>query len=202
MSKLVHTAPNPAPLSPLISNIRHKVARSKLPRGFKPAAMLDVGCGVYPRFIIESRPGRAVGIDRKPRPEKFPEDIEYLQQDFSVNPSLPFKDSEFDLISSLAVLEHIEPEPLTRLLSEIRRVLAPGGHFIATIPSGIGDMVLHLLSNIGLASKANLEEHQDRYNCRKITGLLKNAGFKDEELRVGRFELGMNIFIKAEKTSA
>jgi SAM-dependent methyltransferase len=45
---------------------------------------------------------------------------------------LPFPDSHFDMVVSNQVFEHI-PDP-TRILPEIRRVLKPGGQFLALFP--------------------------------------------------------------------
>jgi SAM-dependent methyltransferase len=45
---------------------------------------------------------------------------------------VPFEDAEFDTILCNAVLEHV-PE-IDRVMSELSRILKPGGHFIAAIP--------------------------------------------------------------------
>jgi SAM-dependent methyltransferase len=50
-----------------------------------------------------------------------------------VGEHLPFAGSSFDLVVSVWVLEHLK-EPLT-VLSEVRRVLRPGGHFIFVTPN-------------------------------------------------------------------
>jgi SAM-dependent methyltransferase len=47
--------------------------------------------------------------------------------------ALPFRDSQFDMVISNQVFEHI-PDP-TRILPEIRRVLKPGGQFLALFPT-------------------------------------------------------------------
>ena len=46
---------------------------------------------------------------------------------------LPFRDSQFDMVISNQVFEHI-PDP-RRILPEIRRVLKPGGQFLALFPT-------------------------------------------------------------------
>ena len=52
-----------------------------------------------------------------------------LSQDLT---QLTFDDDSFDLVISEDVLEHVQD--LRRALSEVRRVLRVGGHFIFTIP--------------------------------------------------------------------
>jgi SAM-dependent methyltransferase len=50
-----------------------------------------------------------------------------------VGEHLPFVGDSFDLVVSVWVLEHLR-EPLT-VLSEVRRVLRPGGHFVFLTPN-------------------------------------------------------------------
>lgn len=40
----------------------------------------------------------------------------------------PFPDQSFDMVCGFGFLHHLEPEPLAKLLAEVRRVLKPGGH--------------------------------------------------------------------------
>jgi SAM-dependent methyltransferase len=50
-----------------------------------------------------------------------------------VGENLPFVDGTFDLVVSLWVLEHLVDPAAT--LREVRRVLAPGGHFVFVTPN-------------------------------------------------------------------
>ena len=47
---------------------------------------------------------------------------------------LPFQDSSFDAVIASEVLEHLEADNCHQAISEIRRVLKPGGCFIGTVP--------------------------------------------------------------------
>jgi len=47
---------------------------------------------------------------------------------------LPFEDGAFELVSMSEVLEHLDDEALAATLVEVRRVLAPGGTFLGTVP--------------------------------------------------------------------
>jgi len=49
--------------------------------------------------------------------------------------NLPFRDSCFDLVTSLQVIEHIEGKDVNRLLREVSRVLKDDGVFIVTTPN-------------------------------------------------------------------
>ena len=79
--------------------------------------ILDVGCG------INKRPG-AIGIDRNPaaRPDVLVE----LDR-----PPYPFRDSSFDQLYAIHVIEHVSDVMLT--MEEFHRLVRPGGEvFIAT----------------------------------------------------------------------
>ena len=47
---------------------------------------------------------------------------------------LPFEDGSFDAVIASEVLEHLEPDNCHQAISEILRVLKPGGYFIGTVP--------------------------------------------------------------------
>ena len=47
---------------------------------------------------------------------------------------LPFDDGSFDFVVASEVLEHLTDAELKTAMSEIRRVLAPGGNFLGTVP--------------------------------------------------------------------
>lgn len=48
---------------------------------------------------------------------------------------IPFPDGQFDVVIMTEVLEHLDKDVLKTTLSEIRRVLKPGGRFIGTVPA-------------------------------------------------------------------
>ena len=47
--------------------------------------------------------------------------------------ALPFRDGSFDVVRALDVVEHCEPE--ARVLSELLRVLRPGGRLLLAVPA-------------------------------------------------------------------
>jgi ubiquinone/menaquinone biosynthesis C-methylase UbiE len=51
----------------------------------------------------------------------------------TLNKPMPFSDGEFDLVTSLEGIEHVENHTL--MLQEIGRVLKPGGHLILSTPN-------------------------------------------------------------------
>lgn len=47
---------------------------------------------------------------------------------------MPYQDGFFDTVLLISILEHLRPEQLQQALSEIRRVLRPGGQMIYGVP--------------------------------------------------------------------
>ena len=90
--------------------------------------LLDLGCGVKPFLPLYSKYcSRSVGIDVAASPHgTHTADIIY---DGKV---IPFGDQTFDVVFCTEVMEHV-PEPAA-FLSEIFRVLKPGGKIIMTTP--------------------------------------------------------------------
>lgn len=83
---------------------------------------LDVGAGSG--ALIRLIP-RAVGVDLAP---KYPG---IAQANIT---SLPFHSSTFDTVFCCDLLEHLPSQTLHRGLSEVVRVLLPGGFLIVTVP--------------------------------------------------------------------
>jgi tRNA (uracil-5-)-methyltransferase TRM9 len=98
--------------------------------------VLDVGCGnglMLPSLLEKG--AHYFGLDISARliaiaRQRYAREIEAGRADFAVGSALelPFGEGEFDFVLSFAVLHHIPSAPLReKFLSEIRRVLRPGG---------------------------------------------------------------------------
>ena len=100
-------------------------------RGYRGSKLLDLGCGrgEFLRGFAELG-FRAKGFDRsRPAQPRFCEEV--VEGDYEQS-GLPFQDGEFSVIFNKSVLEHVFD--VSRLLGECRRVLSPGGRFIAMVP--------------------------------------------------------------------
>jgi SAM-dependent methyltransferase len=102
--------------------------------GRRVGAALDLGCGlgVFARRLSRLAE-HVVGVDGhaaalRDAAARDP-DIVWVQADVA---RTPFAGRQFDVITLLDVLEHAEPAPL---LSEIARLLAPGGLLLVSVPA-------------------------------------------------------------------
>jgi SAM-dependent methyltransferase len=80
--------------------------------------------------------------------------------------ALPFRDASFDLVSAFDVLEHCEPE--SGALAEMRRVLAPGGRLLLSVPA-----YQWAWSDHDVAAG-----HHRRYTRERLVTALERAGFQ------------------------
>lgn len=189
-------------LEGFLARRRTRMANRLIPPASRNGRLLDIGCGTTPFFLMNTEFAERVGIDKVVGSNGHfdaPPGIDLRSHDLGASDRLPFDDDAFDIVTMLAVFEHIEPPILRQTLREIRRVLRPGGLYVLTTPAGWADGILRTMARIGLVSSEEIDEHQDRYDHRKIAALLADGGFDREAMRFGSFELGMNLWATARK---
>lgn len=108
------------------------LARTKRLARIEDAEILALGCryGSEVELWMNERPRRVVALDYFPAPaewqliqNRYPAGaLEFLAADAR---RLPFSDDTFDIISSEALLEHVNPVDMC--IDEMYRVLKPGG---------------------------------------------------------------------------
>lgn len=144
---------------------------------------------------VEPHIAKGVGVDFK-APELFTPKIH--TQCLTLNDSLPFADGSFDLVTMLAVLEHLE-QPKA-ILREIYRILDTGGELVLTVPSKLAKPVLEFLAfRVGVVSRTEIADHKAYYNRSSLVHILASTGFTVREHSY--FQLGMNNFCVAGRAS-
>jgi SAM-dependent methyltransferase len=142
---------------------RHVPHVARTPGGPRPR-ILDIGCGTGMLLGDLQEMGDAVGLDFAPVA------IEYCRSRNLKNLAranvrqLPVLDNSVDLVTALDLIEHVPDD--AGLLSEIHRVLRPGGFAVMSVPAHKS-----LWSNHDLAL-----QHCRRYEKKEFRTLVETAG--------------------------
>ncbi|OGH68390.1 MAG: hypothetical protein A3I29_04070 [Candidatus Magasanikbacteria bacterium RIFCSPLOWO2_02_FULL_44_11] len=161
---------------------------------------VDLGCGynalllkwVIQKFKIE----KAVGIDLSCNQALANEKISFLNG--NLNNDLNLADNSVDLVTSLAVLEHLA-NPLKNI-QEIYRILKPGGRLVLTTPTPLSKPILEFLSfKLGLINEDEVKDHKDYFNLKRLRDMLVPTGFQEQKIQASTFLFGLNNFVVAVK---
>lgn len=159
--------------------------------------VLDLGCGDgYYLYLLSNLPIRLqlTGFEydnlviKNARKNLSNKTIKLIQGDAQ---NMPFKSRSFKKVILTEVLEHIPNDK--KALSEIQRVLKPGGFLVLTVPSidfpFLWDPINWILQNLfnthisGTGFFAGIwARHIRLYKKQKLEKLIKDAGFKVEEV--------------------
>jgi SAM-dependent methyltransferase len=142
---------------------------------------LDIGCGAGEfTAALADRGVRAVGVDVAEAALERAR-ARHPGVDFRLVPfdgPLPFEDNSFELVWASEVIEHVADTG--RWLSEIRRVLAPGGKLLITTPSH--GRLRVAVGGVDRFSEP-LGDHLHLYTSRSLRTLLGEFGFDGVEVR-------------------
>lgn len=130
--------------------------------------ILDIGTstGTNLRMLRELGQRDVTGLDVNDDAIRYCEDKQLGQVRKGNICALPFEPATFDLVLATDVLEHVDDDLLA--LSEISRVLAPGGKALITVPA--------FPALWGLQDDVSL--HKRRYRLRALLAKIEYAGFK------------------------
>jgi|LQYC01.1.fsa_nt_gi SAM-dependent methyltransferase len=157
--------------------------------------MVDLGCGETYRFLKKfgHLARECWGLDVTVNDGK---DENVFLREFDVTKGLPFADKTVDIVTCLAVLEHIE-EPIS-IFRETLRILKPGGRLIVTTPSRWGILAHEALRFFRLVQDVAPGEHKDfNMTRKKISSWCRETGLYVEA--VCSFECGLNIILVGRK---
>jgi SAM-dependent methyltransferase len=185
-------------LEPFLARMRARTANQIIPDQLRKGRILDIGCGSYPYFLSHVYFQQKFAIDQL-APATVPNNIQWTTLDLNREPSLPFEDGFFSVITMLAVVEHLNPASLVKLFSEAYRTLEPGGVLIITTPSAWSDGLLRLMAKLRLVSAEEINEHCFAYTLPLLGWYFGRAGFAMNKVRFGYFEFMLNMWAVAKR---
>lgn len=128
---------------------------------------LDLGCGSGGNLVLLRRHSQdVVAVDLSAEALSNLSVGRFTPKVAGDGVALPFRDGAFDLVNLFNVIEHIEEDE--RALSEVRRVLVPGGTLLVATSA-----FRALWSDHDEANR-----HFRRYEAGELRGVLRRAGFE------------------------
>lgn len=188
-------------LEPFLARMRSRQANRMIPPGLRTGRILDVGCGSYPYFLAHTAFQEKFAVDRLALKDQTLSElrIQFHALNLSEDPVLPFEKDFFEVVTLLAVVEHLNPTKTAILFSGIYRVLKPGGLVILTTPAAWSDGLLRWMAKINLVSAEEINEHAFSYTLPLIGWHFGQAGFSMDKVRFGYFEFMLNMWATAWK---
>ncbi len=187
-------------LEGFLARKRCELANGLIPAEAREGRLLDIGCGSHPFFLEMANFKEKIGVDKLVNKDNSNCNDSITLFNFDIEQdALQFNDAYFDVVTMLAVLEHLSYSSAVKIVKECMRVLKGGGMLIITTPCFWTDLMLRAMAMFKLVSPEEIEEHQEYYSHSKIANLLKNSGFEKGKMRLGYFELFMNMCVMAIK---
>ena len=166
--------------------------RHGAPFGGKRVA--DIGCGYDARSTarMQAQAASVLLVDR-PLADALKSDARVDVVEALLPEAMDLiPDASIDVLVCSAVLEHLW-EPI-ETLAQFRRVLAPNGVALVSVPSWLAKCVLEFTAfRLGM-SPEEMNDHKAYYGPRDLWPLLVRAGFLPQDIRCWRHWLGLNTF--------
>lgn len=181
------------PMDKFLRSFRTKLV---LPHVYPQMKICDLGCGINPILLgLLSRvvANKSVGIDICVQNSCAP-NIELRTADLNKSP-LPINDKEFDCITALAVLEHLDN--YDEFIGECYRGLKNAGKLFVTTPSLLAKPILECLAKLGIISKTAIADHKKYFTKSELFILLQKHGFNN--IKIWAVACGLNTVVLAEK---
>ena len=132
----------------------------------KHARILDAGCGSGRNMVELGRHGTVTGVELSQASVDIARDRHAGEVIAGSVLEMPFADDSFDLAVSLDVIEHLDDD--LGALRELRRVIAPGGALLLTVPAYQWLWSGH----------DEINHHHRRYTRRSLTRVAEQAGWQ------------------------
>jgi SAM-dependent methyltransferase len=133
-----------------------------------PARILDAGCGSGRNTVEIARRGTVTGVELSPTSVALARERNVGEVIEGSVLHMPFPPGGFDLAVCLDVVEHLEDDRAA--LTELRRVVAPGGALLVTVPAYQWLWSGHDVVN----------HHFRRYTRNSLRTVAEDAGWRQE----------------------
>jgi SAM-dependent methyltransferase len=130
------------------------------------ARILDAGCGSGRNMVELARHGTVTGVELSATSVALARERSVGEIIEGSVLTMPFESASFDLAVSLDVIEHLQDD--LAALSELRRVVAPGGALLITVPAYQWLWSGH----------DEINHHHRRYTRRSLQQIAEQAGWE------------------------
>lgn len=180
-------------LDRLLQRWRIKKAGKYIPHG---ARVLDIGCHQGELFhILRDLDLRGVGIDPEIKENTRIGSVDLYRGTFPTDEDI---NRPFDVITILAVLEHIPEGEVAEFAAACATNLKDDGSIIITVPALLVDRILAVLVRLRLIDGMSVDEHHG-FQPEDVSKIFLRAGFTI--LERSKFQLGQNNLFVLQKST-
>ncbi len=144
------------------------LSKLELPERAGRARILDAGCGSGRNMVELAGYGEVTGVELSATSVEVARGRGVGEVVAGSVLEMPFEEESFELAVSLDVIEHLEDDRAA--LKELRRVVAPGGALLVTVPAYQGLWSRH----------DEINHHHRRYSRRALLEAARAAGWSCE----------------------
>ncbi len=181
-----------------LSMKRIKMVKKLIEKYKKNGRVLDIGCGSYPFFLMNMDFKEKYGLDKEICNHYFKYQNLMLIK-YNIGSDLPFQNSYFDVITLLAVIEHLSVDQMYKILTNCYYLLRKNGILIITTPAKWGNTLLKFMAKMNLVSSEEIEDHKFTYSLRGLKDILRGVNFKCNNIYGGYFEFFLNLWVYSIK---
>lgn len=147
--------------------------------GDGPVRILDCGCGTGANLVLLNRFGRAYGFDLSPVGLRIGRQSGRTLLARATVTAVPFPTASFDVVTSFDVLYSLDDDALRRALSEMYRLLKPGGCAVVNVAA------MKMLQG----DHSVLSNEVRRFERDELSGCMTAAGFEVRRITYTNFTL-------------